>query len=104
MESLLKFIKLTVVGGALFLLPIALLTVLISKILPVAQIVVDPFSKMLTRHQIVGVALGTVFAIAVLFVSAANVRLLDMPVRSVTKILRQLGAGSRSALQKFRFA
>ncbi len=70
MESVQKFIKMTVIGGVWFLLPIALVVILGAKLLALARPIVGPFARMVPQHVVAGYALGSMLAALLLVLVA----------------------------------
>ena len=66
MNIIVRFVKATVVGGLLFLVPIAILGLIFEKLLPIAQRAVAPVERHFPAHFFAGVAVGTVLAISAL--------------------------------------
>lgn len=70
MRRALAFLKTTIVGGLLFLLPVAILVLLLQKVWPVARAVVDPAVEVMPRHLVAGIAVGAIGATLLLILVA----------------------------------
>jgi uncharacterized membrane protein len=69
-SSLKGFLKTTIVGGLLFLVPVILLGLLLRHAMVVASKLAQPIAQMFPAHDIAGVAIGTIFAALMLLVVA----------------------------------
>jgi uncharacterized membrane protein len=65
---LLKFIKTTVIGGLLFLVPIVLLIVILEKALNIAKRVVGPLVNYFPDKPVLGIAIATLIAAVLLLI------------------------------------
>lgn len=126
MKNILRFLRATIVGGIVFLVPVIVLTIVIGKALTIARTVVRPLSKMIPVETIAGVALARLLAImaivifcflAGLFAKTAaarkmiswmeNALLSNLPGYSVMEgmgesainCLRRLGVGANAMLK-----
>jgi uncharacterized membrane protein len=63
MNGLLRFLKTTIVGGALYLVPIALVVVVLAKVHAVAAKLVEPIAARLELHEIGGMNAARVIAV-----------------------------------------
>jgi uncharacterized membrane protein len=70
MKKTAQFIQDTLVGGALFLLPGALLLWLAEKVLPLARQLMKPVENLLPGHLVAQFALGTLLAVLALLLVA----------------------------------
>lgn len=70
MDRIKEFLKTTVVGGLVFLVPLVVLALLLRKALEMARKVADPVAALFPAHQFAGVAVGTIVAALVLLVVA----------------------------------
>ena len=70
MKKTVQFIKDTLVGGVLFLLPGALLLWLAEKVLPLARTLMHPVERLFPGHLVAQFALGTVLAVLAMLVVA----------------------------------
>jgi uncharacterized membrane protein len=68
MKRLLQFLRTTLVGGLLFLVPIVVLVVVLGKALAVVHKVVDPLAEHLPVHSIIGLRTPMVLAMGVIVV------------------------------------
>ena len=66
MKSMLRFFRATVVGGILFLVPVIVLTIVISKAFQIARAAVRPLSEMIPVESVGGVTLAKLMAIALI--------------------------------------
>jgi uncharacterized membrane protein len=64
MKRLLKFLRTTLVGGLLFLVPIIVLVVILGKALALAHQLVDPLAEHLPVHSVIGLRTPMLLAIA----------------------------------------
>ena len=64
MNSKFYFLRTTVVGGVLFLVPVIVLTIIIGKALHISRLVVRPLADLIPVETVAGVALSRVLAIA----------------------------------------
>jgi uncharacterized membrane protein len=70
MKKTTQFIKDTLVGGVLFLLPGALLLWLAEKVLPLARKLMKPVEGLFPGHLVAQFALGTLLAVLALLLVA----------------------------------
>ena len=63
MKSLSAFLKTTIVGGALYLVPIALILVVLGKVHAITSKLVAPMAQQLEVHDIGGIAVARLLAI-----------------------------------------
>ena len=68
MKRLLQFLRTTLVGGLLFLVPIVVLVIVVGKALAVVHKVVDPLAEHLPVHSIIGLRTPMLLAIGVIVV------------------------------------
>jgi uncharacterized membrane protein len=68
MKRLLQFVRTTLVGGLLFLVPIVVLAVVVGKALAVVHKVVDPLAEHLPVHSIIGLRTPLLLAMAAIIV------------------------------------
>jgi len=66
MRSFLEFLRMTFVGGAFFLLPLALVVWLLGHAFAIAAKTLNPVAEALPIHQVVGVGLADIFAVLAL--------------------------------------
>ena len=70
MNKTVQFVKDTLVGGVLFLLPVALVLWLAEKVLPLARQLMHPVERLIPGHLVAQFALGTLLAaLAILLVA-----------------------------------
>ena len=66
MKKILQFVRTTLVGGLLFLVPVVALVIVLEKALAVAHQLLDPLAKHLPVESVIGLRTPLVLAIAVL--------------------------------------
>jgi len=66
MKRLLQFLRTTLVGGLLFLVPIAVLAMVVGKALAVVYKVVEPLAEHLPFHSVIGLRTPVLLAVAIL--------------------------------------
>jgi uncharacterized membrane protein len=66
MKPILQFLRATLVGGLLFLVPIIVLVVVLGKALGLAHKVVDPLAEHLPAHSVIGLRTPMLLAIAII--------------------------------------
>jgi uncharacterized membrane protein len=66
MKNLLQFVRTTLVGGLLFLVPIVVLVIILGKALALAHKVVDPLAEHLPIESVIGLRTPILLAITVL--------------------------------------
>ena len=86
MDTIKSFLKATLVGGLMFLVPVALLAVVLRHALQFAGKLAEPLAAVLPVSHVGGVAVATLIAIAILLVVAFLAGLLSRtgPGRRVT--------------------
>ena len=86
MNTIKSFLKATLVGGLMFLVPVALLAVVLRHALQFADRIAQPLAAVLPISHLGGVAVATLIAIAILLVIAFLAGLLSRtgPGRRVT--------------------
>lgn len=70
MSPLKGFLKTTIVGGLLFLVPLILLGLVLRHAMGIAGKVAGPIAEMFPAHEIAGVAIGTIIAALLLLLAA----------------------------------
>ena len=75
MKRILQFLRTTLVGGLLFLVPIVVLVVVLGKALALAHKVVDPLAEHIPIHSVIGLRTPMLLAIVLiaLFCSLAGI-------------------------------
>ncbi|TDW49849.1 putative membrane protein [Flavobacterium sp. 270] len=68
MKSILRIIKTTFIGGILFLVPIAVLLILIEKVYHIVQKITLPLSSHLPKVKILGLALQEIIGLLIIIV------------------------------------
>lgn len=69
LDFMMKFIKTTLIGGVLFLVPVAILVMVLGNVMDVMQAVAEPMSDLIPMETIAGVATANIIAaIIILFV------------------------------------
>src|ERR1039458_4612016 len=66
MKRLLQFLRTTLVGGLLFLVPIVVLVIALGKALAVVHKIVDPLAEHLLVHSIIGLRTPMLLALGVI--------------------------------------
>jgi len=66
MKALKEFIKTTIVGGIVFLVPLILLTLLLRHAMSFADKIAGPIAASFAEHKIAGVAVATIISVLVL--------------------------------------
>lgn len=69
-SALKDFLKTTLVGGLLFLVPLILLGLVLRQAMGVAGKLAQPVASMFPVHQIAGLAVGTIVAALILLIAA----------------------------------
>ena len=70
MSSLKDFLKTTIVGGVMFLVPVILLGLVLRHAMAIAAKLAQPIAGMFPAHEIAGVAIGTIIAALILLLVA----------------------------------
>src|SRR2546429_8919620 len=68
MKGFLHFLRTTLVGGILFLVPIVVLMIVLGKALDIAHKLADPIAARLPFEKLIGLRTPHVFAIALLVI------------------------------------
>src|SRR2546422_6078935 len=68
MKGFLHFLRTTLVGGILFLVPIVVLIIVLGKALAIAHKLADPIATRLPFEKLIGLRTPHVFAIALLVI------------------------------------
>jgi uncharacterized membrane protein len=66
MKNTFDFLKTTIVGGVLFLVPVIVLTVVIGKAYRIARMVVSPLAELISLETVAGIALAKLLAMALI--------------------------------------
>jgi uncharacterized membrane protein len=66
MKRILQFLRTTLVGGLLFLVPIIVLVVILGKALAIAHKLVDPLAERLPVHSAIGLRTPMLLAVAII--------------------------------------
>ena len=82
---MLKFLKTTLAGGLLFLLPLVILVAIVDKALPIAHRLVGPLAEHLPFDSVVGVGAPAVLAVVLVIVFCFSAGLLAR-----TKLARRI--------------
>ena len=61
-KNAMKFIKMTLIGGAVFLVPVVLLIMIILRAMSIMMTVAEPVDRLLPVHSIGGIGLSTIIA------------------------------------------
>ena len=96
MPSLKEFLKTTIVGGVLFLVPVALLGMVLRRAMDVAAKVAQPIAERFSAHEIAGVAIGSIVAaLLLLFVAfVAGLFARTTPGRRLTRFVEESFLGN----------
>lgn len=96
MRSLKEFLRDTIVGGLIFLVPVALLGMVLRRAMDMAGKVAQPVAEKFPAHEIAGVAIGTIIAALLLLVMAfvAGVFARTGPGRRLTRFVEQSFLGN----------
>ena len=86
MDAIKSFLKSTLVGGVMFLVPVVLIVIVLKHALQLAGQIAQPLAEMLPIRQVGGVAVATIIAVAMLLLVAFLAGLLSRtgPGRRVT--------------------
>ena len=86
MNAIKSFLKSTLVGGVMFLVPVVLIVIVLKHALQLAGQIAQPLAEMLPIRQVGGVAVATIIAVAMLLLVAFLAGLLSRtgPGRRVT--------------------
>jgi len=68
MSKIKEFLKATIVGGVLFLMPVILIALMLRHAMGFAGKIADPIAANFPQHQVAGVAIATIIAALVLLV------------------------------------
>jgi uncharacterized membrane protein len=68
MSKIKEFLKATIVGGVLFLMPVILIALMLRHAMGFAGKIADPIAAYFPQHQVAGVAIATIIAALVLLV------------------------------------
>jgi uncharacterized membrane protein len=66
MKGFLKFLKVTIVGGIMFLVPVVVLAVVLGKALEIARKATDPLAERIPVHSMIGLQTPTLLAAALI--------------------------------------
>lgn len=69
MDAILKFAKTTIVGGLLFLTPVAIVLIVVKQALPFAHKLADPVARQLPAGTVAGIGVTTLVAAAILLLA-----------------------------------
>jgi len=85
-DAIKSFLKSTLVGGVMFLVPVVLIVIVLKHALQLAGQIAQPLAEMLPIRQVGGVAVATIIAVAMLLLVAFLAGLLSRtgPGRRVT--------------------
>ena len=86
MDAIKSFLKSTLVGGVMFLVPVVLIVIVLKHALQLAGQIAQPLAEMLPIRQVGGVGVATIIAVAMLLLVAFLAGLLSRtgPGRRVT--------------------
>ena len=72
MSALKEFLKTTIIGGLMFLVPVILIVVILSHAMRLAAKIAAPIAERFATTQIAGVAVVTIVAALVLLILSTN--------------------------------
>lgn len=92
MKSILKFFQTTLIGGALFLVPLMVLVIILGKALNLAHKVADPVAEQIPIGTIIGFKMPVLIAILVvlLFCFVAGIVARGMHIQRIIKSMEDL--------------
>ncbi|MGH7493974.1 MAG: hypothetical protein ACREOO_16475 [bacterium] len=110
MKGLLDFIKTTIVGGVLCLVPIVALLAIIGKAHQIVSKLVTPLAAHIPFTSPLGLEKPKLLAIfvpgasspwsgAVYFMTEDRIKPLDVPLKSALNCVKRLGMGSKAMMQ-----
>ena len=70
MDALKKFLKTTIVGGLLFLVPVVLIVIILSHAMRMVGKIAAPIAAAFPEHEVAGVAIATIIAALILMLLA----------------------------------
>lgn len=101
MQKIKEFLKTTIVGGLVFLVPLVVLALLLRHALDAARKVAAPVASMFPAHEIAGVAVGTIVAALALVVIAFGAGLLAR-TRTGRRVTQWIGDSLLGNLPQYR--
>ena len=101
MNRLVDFLKTTIIGGLVFLVPLVLVSMVLKRGLEIASRVAKPVVENFPAHQVAGVALGTIAAALLLTIVAFAAGLAARTERG-RAITRWVGESVLGAMPQYR--
>ena len=101
MDKFVDFLKTTIVGGLVFLVPLVLVSMVLKRGLEIASKVAKPVVENFPAHQVAGVALGTIAAALLLTIVAFAAGLAARTERG-RAITRWVGESVLGAMPQYR--
>ena len=101
MDKIVDFLKTTIVGGLVFLVPLVLVSMVLKRGLEIASRVAKPVVENFPSHQVAGVALGTIAAALLLTIVAFAAGLAARTERG-RAITRWVGESVLGAMPQYR--
>ena len=101
MDKFVDFLKTTIVGGLVFLVPLVLVSMVLKRGLEIASRVAKPVVENFPAHQVAGVALGTIAAALLLTIVAFAAGLAARTERG-RAITRWVGESVLGAMPQYR--
>ena len=101
MDKIVDFLKTTIVGGLVFLVPLVLVSMVLKRGLEIASKVATPVVEHFPAHQVAGIALGTIAAALLLTMVAFAAGLAARTERG-RAITRWVGESVLGAMPQYR--
>jgi len=101
MDKIVDFLKTTIVGGLVFLVPLVLVSMVLKRGLEIASKVATPVVEHFPAHQVAGIALGTIAAALLLTVVAFAAGLAARTERG-RAVTRWVGESFLGAMPQYR--
>jgi uncharacterized membrane protein len=101
MDKIVDFLKTTIVGGLVFLVPLVLVSMVLKRGLEIASKVATPVVEHFPAHQVAGIALGTIAAALLLTVVAFAAGLAARTERG-RAVTRWVGESVLGAMPQYR--
>ena len=101
MDKFVDFLKTTIVGGLVFLVPLVLVSMVLKRGLEIASKVAKPVVEHFPAHQVAGIALGTIAAALLLTVVAFAAGLAARTERG-RAVTRWVGESFLGAMPQYR--
>ena len=101
MDKIVDFLKTTIVGGLVFLVPLVLVSMVLKRGLEIASKVATPVVEHFPAHQVAGIALGTIAAALLLTMVAFAAGLAARTERG-RAVTRWVGESFLGAMPQYR--